>query len=237
MAKKIKRKKTTRHALKEDRFLEGTKNFITFFRENSSRVILAFVIIAVAGIALRVYFANKRSAEDEARVKKLYADALYEQGKFNEAVTAYQEIIRAYGATKTGKISTLFLANSYFFAGDIDNALNYYEQSVKKLRGNKNWVSAAQIGIASVYEQKGQFDEAIEHYSKVIEDYENTPSSIEALFAKARCLEFTNRYEEAMEVYLKVMEDYPESNFAEDADKRIVFLRGAAESKRIRRNP
>jgi tetratricopeptide (TPR) repeat protein len=237
LAKKIKRKKTSRHELKEDRFLETTKNFITFFRENSSRIILVVVIIAIAGIALRVYFANKKSSEEQARLKKLYADALYEQGKFKEAVAAYQDIINVYGATKTGRISTLFLANSYFFAGDVDNALDYYEQSLKKLKGNKNLASAAQVGIASVYEQKGQFQEAIDNYEKAIEEYENTPSRIEALFAKARCLEFTNRYEEAVEVYSKIVGDYPESNFAEDAEKRIIFLRGAAESERIRSTP
>jgi len=235
MAKTVRRKKITKHELKEDRLLETTKDFITFFRANSSRVILTLIILIGIGIVLKVYFSSRKSAEEGARVKKIYADALYENGNFKDAAAAYQEIIRIYSGSKTARISTLFLANSYFFSGDMDNALEYYEKALKILKKNPNWASAAEIGIASVYEQAGSFDEAIKHYTNVISDYKNTPVRIDALLSKARCLEFTNRFPEAIEVYSIIESEYPDAEFADKAKKRIVFLRGAVESHRIER--
>jgi tetratricopeptide (TPR) repeat protein len=233
MAKSIKRRKITRHELKEDRFLETTKNFITFFSANKSRIVLTAIVLVAIAIALRIFFNNKRNVEEIARIKKLYADAQYENGNFNEAIPAYMEIIQMHGGSTTGKISKLFLANCYYYIGDLDNALENYEKSLKVLGKNKYWASAALIGIASVYEQQGIFEDAIEKYSEVINKYVETPAHIEALFSKARCLEFLNRYTEAIDVYQIIKSEYSETQFSDDAEKRIVFLSGAVESERI----
>ncbi|MCK4233105.1 tetratricopeptide repeat protein [candidate division WOR-3 bacterium] len=233
MAKSIKKKRMTRHELKEDKFLEATKNFITFFRANTARIILTIIILLGVSIAVRVYFSNRRNAEETARIKKLYADALFENGNFKDAVGGYQEIIQLHGGTRAGKISTLFLANCYYFVGDMDNALEFYEKALKLLKKNPNWASASEMGIASVYEQKGSFDAAIESYNNVISNYENSPARIDAFHSKARCLEFMNRYPEAIEVYSAIESEYPDTDFANEAKQRIVFLKGAVESERI----
>ncbi|OQX55586.1 MAG: hypothetical protein B5M53_04105 [Candidatus Cloacimonas sp. 4484_209] len=233
MAKTVKKKKITRHELKEDRFLETTKDFITFFRANSSRIILTVIILAVVAIGVRVYLSNKKSSEEKARIKMLYADNIYENGNFKDAVVAYQDIIKVYGGTKSAQRATLFLANSYFFSGDMDNALDYYNKAYKLLKKNPNLASAALMGVGSVYEQKGSFDEAIKYYDEVITDYKDTPARIDALFAKARCLEFSNRFADAIKVYEQIKMDYPDATFTNDATQRITFLRGAVESQRI----
>jgi TolA-binding protein len=233
MAKAIKRKKITRHELKEDRFLESTKNFITFFRKNASRIILAVIVVVIAAVVVRVYLSNKQSSEETARLKKIYADALYESGKFSEAIPGYQEIIQMHAGTNAARVSQIFLANSYFFSGDNENALDAYEKALKLLGKNPIWASAAEMGIGSVHEQNGNFEEAIVHYDNVIVNYPRSPSRIDALFSKARCLEFLNRYDDAAKVYQIVEASYPESDFAEEAKRRIVFLRGATESERL----
>lgn len=233
MPKIIKRKKITRHELKEDRLLEATKNFIAFFQANTSRIILVVVILVGAAITARIFLSNRRNAEEMARVKMLYASSFYENGNFIEAVSSFQEILHLYGGTKTGRIASLFLANSYFYSGDMENALRQYEESLRLLRKNPNWASAAEMGIASVYEQKGSFDEAIGHYNNVIDNYKDTPVRIDALFSKARCLEFVNNFTEAIEVYSTIESGYPDTDFAGEAKRRIVFLRGATESERI----
>jgi len=236
MARTVKKKRITKHELKEDRFLETTKDFILFSRKNASRLILIIIVLLVAVVTVRVYFGNKRKAEENARIRILYANSLYENANFKEAVGAYQEIVNAYGGTKAGRIATLLMANSYFFSGDMDNALENYEKSLKMFKKDKNWGSASLMGIASVYEQKGSFDEAIKYYGDVISNYPDTPSRMDALESNARCLEFTNRYEEAIEVYSQIEHDYPETDFADKAENRITFLRGATESQRIEKS-
>ena len=111
--------------------------------------------------------------------------------------------------------------------------MRQYEASLRLLRKNPNWASAAEMGIASVYEQKGSFEEAIGYYNNVIENYKDTPARIDALFSKARCLEFVNNFTEAMEVYSIIESGYSDTDFASEAKRRIVFLRGATESERI----
>lgn len=233
MAKAIKRKKITRHDLKEDRFLESTKDFISFFRKNASRIILVLIVLVIGAIVARIYVSSKRSAEETAKLKKIYADALYENGKFSEAIPGYQEIIQMHAGTKTAKIAHIFLANSYFFSGDNGNALDYYEKALKMLGKNPIWGSAAEMGIGSVYEQNGNFEEAIAHYDNVVTHYPGSPCCIDAFFSKARCLEFLNRYEDAEKVYGVIEAKYPDTDFAEEAKRRMVFLRGATESERI----
>jgi TolA-binding protein len=233
MAKAIKRKKITRHDLKEDRFLESTKNLITFFRRNSSRIILVVIIVVIGAVVVNIYISSRRSSEETARLKKIYADALYERGNFAEAISGYQEIIQMHGGTKTAKIAHIFLANSYFFSGDNNNAFDNYEKALKLLGKNVIWASAAEMGIGSVHEQNGNFEEAIVRYDNVINNYPGSPARIDALLSKARCLEFLNRYDEAAKAYRTIETNYPDTDFAEEAKRRIVFLRGATESERI----
>ncbi len=235
MAKSIKRKKITRHELKEDRFLESTKNFITFFRRNAARVILVAIVVIIAAVVVRVYFSNRQVSEKTARLKKIYADALYENGKFSEAIPGYQEIIQMHAGTKTAKIAHIFLANSYFFSGDNENALANYEKALKMLGKNPIWASAALMGIGSVYEQSGSLEDAIIQYDKVIIDYPESPARIDALFSKARCLEFLNRYEDATKAYHIIETDYEGTDFAEEAKRRAIFLKGATDSERLPR--
>jgi tetratricopeptide (TPR) repeat protein len=235
MAKAIKRKKMTRHELKEDRFLESTKTFISFSRKNSSRIILVVIVLIIAAVVARLYISSRHSAEEQARLKKIYADALYENGNFSEAIPAYQEIIQLHGGTRTARVAHIFLANSYFFSGDNENALENYEKALKLLGKNVIWATAAEMGIGSVQEQSGYFEEAIAHYDNVISKYRDAPVRVDALLSKARCLEFLNRYNEAIRVYTVIEMDYPDTDFAEEAEKKIAFLRGAVESERIPR--
>ncbi len=236
MARTVRKKRITRHELKEDRFLETTKDLISFSRKNASRLILAIIVLLVAVVTIKVYFGNKKKAEENARIRILYANSLYESANFKEAVIAYQEIVKEYGGTRTGRVATLLMANSYFFSGDMNNALEFYEKSLKMFKKDNNWGSASLMGIASVYEQNGSFDDAIEYYDDVVTNYNDTPSTIDALESKARCLEFTNRYEEAIGVYTQIKNDYPDTDFSNKAEKRITFLRGATESQRIEKS-
>lgn len=124
------------------------------------------------------------------------ANALYEQGKFDEAVVAYKGIIEEYPDVL---IINANIGNSYFKMGDYSQAISYYQKSLEKDPDNNEM----KMYIGNSYSNMGENDKAQEWYNKIeFEDIQD----VNVLYNLGTDFYSASKFSEALKYYKKAVE-------------------------------
>jgi tetratricopeptide (TPR) repeat protein len=200
----------TRHALKQDKFVETTALSIDWLQENRSNVIkigsLALVVIALIVTGAIVY--NNRSEQAEIAFGKamdIYNSPLRQPGQpalpnDNSYATAadraraanplFVQVADHYGWLKAG-------ANAEYFAGLTYLDLNQTASAEKELQKadgshDKNLAALAKMALAGLYRQTGRDGQAVDLYNQVIKDPTVTVPASSAKLELAALYETSN---------------------------------------------
>lgn len=135
--------------------------FICEGRVIRSLINMTLISVAIAGST--AVFAQDQSGGDVAEKMDL-ARRMVQQGKLDEALPVFEEVIRIDGQN----------AEAYYHAGNIylrrklaGKGLGYLERSVQLAPEN----ARLRLVLAQAYENFGQGDKAIAEYRKIIDDY------------------------------------------------------------------
>ena len=214
------RKRITKKHLKEDKLVTFYVKASAWLEKNT-KYIIAGVLIVLLTIAAGMYFSSSsKKAEAGASVEYDKALRAYKAQDYQDAILLFSSIVDNYGGTISGKLSYLYLANSYFKTSDYENALNNYKKFASKYKKNDMLLSFAMGSIGSSYEQMEKYQQAAEQYSKTVTKF---PDSIQAphyLFRAARCYSLIGNNKEAQVVYQRLIEEYPDS---QEKPKAIIF--------------
>lgn len=185
------KKKITKKEIKQDKLVETYFKTKTFFEENQKTILIALGSLVVV-VLLVIYFVN-RSKEREIESTTLLGSVinLYDQGQYQQAIDGnpakkikgLKYIADEYGNTESGEAAKIFLANSYYQLGKIDDALKYYEDYGGD---NKMLKAMAYAGAAACYEAKGDKEKAVEFYLKAAKVVESEVTTPEYLLYAAR---------------------------------------------------
>lgn len=119
-------------------------------------------------------FAGTRAAAEATRVK---GDALYWQGDFKGAVTAYEEYLQRVGAQSPALAQVREnLAQALENDGQFERAAETYE-AIAKLEGPRPILAARWLGAARAWQLAGSHERAVAAYRTVIREYGDTQSA------------------------------------------------------------
>jgi tetratricopeptide (TPR) repeat protein len=104
------------------------------------------------------------------------ADLLYEMGRVNDAISAYQTIINDFNTpeySKTVNKARYGLSWCYLKNGKFKEAIDGFEST---LEATDNVVvrMSSQIQIADTYHETGKYDKALDAYNQILKQYPNT---------------------------------------------------------------
>ncbi|MCX8057193.1 MAG: tetratricopeptide repeat protein [Ignavibacteria bacterium] len=221
------KKKISKKEIKQDRLVETYFKLKTFFEENQKTILISLGGLVVA-VLLVIYFVN-RSKERDIESTTLLGNVigLYEQGQFQQAIDGnpakkikgLKEIADEYDGTESGEAAKIFLANSYFNLGKIDEALKYYEDYDGD---NKLFKATAYAGAAACYEAKGNKEEAAELYLKAAKVNPSEVYTPEYLLYSARLYAELGKKETAKKLLEQIKKEYSNSAQARDYERYIV---------------
>ncbi|MDD5655237.1 MAG: tetratricopeptide repeat protein [Candidatus Omnitrophica bacterium] len=128
-----------------------------------------------------------------------------EEGDLNKAGEYFRKVIENADADFASQ-ATVALADIFVKKGDLDLALNTYQDAIKRY---PNLTALLYPKIADIYKSKGDLDDAIATFRKSLEV---APlRQMGALqFKIAECLDEQGKNDEAVEEYLKITYLYPE---------------------------
>jgi len=211
-----KKKKLSRKEIKEDKLVSFVYKAQSFYEDYKNKIFTYGTVIVVA-VALAYFYVNqKRTDNENAGVELSRTMILYDQGTYLQAIEGQQgsnivglkKIVEEYGGTENGESAKIFLANSYSFLGNYEEALKYYED----YSGSIDYFKAAAIaGRAGFYASKNDYEQAADLYLEAAGVTEvNAQNSEYLLNAGINLLKVGNK-EEAKTLFETIKEKYSTS--------------------------
>ena len=208
-----KKKKLSKKEIKEDKLVSFVYKAQSFYEDYKNKI-FTYGAVIVAAVAIAYFYVNQqRTDNDNAGVELSRTMMLYDQGAYLQAIEGQQgtniiglkKIVEEYGGTENGESAKIFLANSYSFLGNYEEALNYY----KDYSGSIDYFKAAAIaGRAGYYASKNDYKEAADLYKEAAGVTEvNAQNSEYLLNAGINLLKAGNK-QEAKTMFETIREKY-----------------------------
>ncbi len=224
-----KKKKLSKKEIKEDKLVTTFYEAKGFYEENQTKILAALGALAIIIVAIVLYI-NKVESNNEiasielSRVIPGYNSGMYQEaidGKPGTKVLGLRKIADEYGGSEQGELARIYLANSYYFTGQLDNALDEYDA----YSGSDDlMISSALAGKASVYEAKSDYESAAEFYSQAANISNYNPSNPEyLLIAGINYLKVKN-FDKAKVSLEKIKKEYQTSLASREVDRYLAQI-------------
>lgn len=215
--------------MKQDGLVYSYYKAYEYFEHNKSQVIIAVGAIAVIVALIFVYQSNKANnnllaAEQLAKVMPLYDQAQYQlaiDGQPGTELIGLKSIVDEYGSSEQGEIAKIYLANSLYYTGKVEEALDAYEDYSGT---NPLHKAVAITGIASCYSSEGKNLEAAEHFEKAAFVNKYNPLNADYLLKASINFKKAGKEKEAEELLKIIKTDYASSNEAKEAEKYLTSI-------------
>jgi tetratricopeptide (TPR) repeat protein len=164
------------------------------FARTEATVVICYVYLSYE----KNYYAAEKYADtlykqypDNPVAEKFLANCYTGEGKWHESLVLWYDILMKIDSSYPGYNNTYLKRETFYYLGlgnmkmqNLDTALMYYTQALDMSSSlDKNKQSPQQVfsalGIAMVYDMKGNHDEAVKYYDRVL-DMEDIEDSHEA---------------------------------------------------------
>lgn len=214
-----------RQELREDTVVTFYARAWEFFDENRPLVygILGVIVAIVLGIIGWTYLQHQRAEEAQQELARIVT--VYEAGSYQQALDGTGEapgllsIVEEYGGTQPGNLARFYAADALFQLGEYDRAMEQFEAFEK---GENILGASAYAGMASIYEVRGEYEEAGDYYMRAMEQFESGDLAPQYLLDAGRSYEEAGAFDEALRAYQMIQDDYPESNYANNIEFYIA---------------
>lgn len=224
-----KKKKLSKKEIKEDKLLNFYKTTVVFFEKYKNKIfIYAGVLVAVAAVVY-LYVNQKSESNEKAGLELSRIMPLYDQGAYLEAIEGRQgtniiglkKLVEDFGGSENGETAKIYLANSYAFLGNYDEAFKYYED----YSGTIDYFEAAALaGQAGHYAVQEDFEKAANLYLKASKMSKINSQNPDYLLNAGIYYLKAGDKEEAEILFNRIKEDYATSLAYREVDKYLSMI-------------
>ena len=232
----------TRHALKQDKFVNVTTSGLEWIGEHRSNVIAwaSGVVVAVAIVVISFLMYQKRDAAANqllGQAMDIYETPLTQPNQ--PAEPGHEDVCDRGGAGEGGVSAVsanrgpVWLADAgqmaRYFAGVTELDLGQKSQAEADLEkathaGDSNLAALAKIALANLYEQTGRNSQAVALFQDVIAHPTTTVPKAEAQLQLAQVYE-TTQPQEARRLYAEIKDQDKQSDAAQIATQKLQRLK------------
>jgi tetratricopeptide (TPR) repeat protein len=216
-------RRLTKEEIKSDQFVDSTLRVYEFLKANLKSIIIGatIVILVVGGFAF--YQQQQQTARAEAFLKYTEAIEKYQEAEsgwldadetekpFETAATQLQAIFQKYPGTSVADKARYSYAKARYYEGDYDGAITHFQMVVNEHQlENQILALYAQKAIGNCYEQKGEYQKALEAYTPTedklpqiaMRDYAFSDFRL----SQARCYEKLGDFDNALAIYKDIID-------------------------------
>ncbi len=197
---------------------------IGFSKQNAVIIPIITMLLLIGSLVHAQVQPNNDAA---ARIQTLNsiqdANDHYYQKRYNEAIKAYNVLLKS-NLTQTQKDSMrLMLGQSHAKLGDDAEARRIFKEVIDE-NPNGSYATQAVHQLANLYSQRYQFKEAIILCNQILKQHPDTAAAAIAAYLIAFYQYVEGDYEKAMESYKHFLENYPNSIYRTTAVSSLVRL-------------
>jgi tetratricopeptide (TPR) repeat protein len=232
----------TRHALKQDKFVNVTTSGLEWVGENRSRVVVwavgAVVLLAVIVVSIVLYQKRDTAANQLlGQAMDIYETPLAQPNQPAEpgqktyptaaerAKAAYPLFRRTadqYGWLNAGEMARYFAGATELDMGQQSAAEADLEKATHA--GNSNLAALAKIALANLYAQTGRSSQAVTLFQNVIQHPTTTVPKASAQLQLAQLYE-TTQPAEARRLYAEIKDQNKDTDAAQIATQKLAALK------------
>lgn len=151
------------------------------------------------------------------------ADRLQAENKIQEALTAYEGILKKYPDTNLKTEIMLRIAQCYSQLGDDDSAIRIY---LKLVSEDPNSIEASQAVslMFNLFSERYQFDEVMAISKQIAQQFPGTEAAAMAMYRAASYLYSREQYQDAIKEYENFINQFPKSIMASTAFNRLIYI-------------
>jgi predicted negative regulator of RcsB-dependent stress response len=210
---------------KPDEFISLSAKAIEFVKGHKRQFdYLGMAVLGLIVIYLGIYaymkYINKKGQEAYnvayyAMLNNTGSDASKADPRKTEE--SFNEVIKKYGMSKAAKLALPELAYSKFEQKKYDEAIALYEEYLNKISDVDPNKSLTRLSLSTCYEQKGEYDKAIEPLEQIMEGPDDFIKE-QAMLSLARVYRLSGKQDKSDETIKTFKEKFPKSVFLEMAD-------------------
>jgi tetratricopeptide (TPR) repeat protein len=195
--------------------------------ENNQKTLSTIVFAIVGAIALYLAFDKfyVDPINEEAQQELFKSVSYFEADSFNLALNGVNgeygllDIIDDYGSTEAGNLANYYAGVCFLKTGDNESAIDY----LSDFSSDDEVVSSVAYGsMGDAYMNTGEFDNAINYWTKAAFNSKNDFTTPIYLKRAAMALEEDGNLDRALEYYTIIQKEYSNSDEARDIDKFIT---------------
>jgi tetratricopeptide (TPR) repeat protein len=230
----VKGKIITKKKLKEpDEFITLTQRTLLFIAAHAKKVITAGIIVLVIVLGLVFYQMWDRKKEADAGQKLSAAMEMYQRvsspyregspSEYKTALGGFDDVIKQYPGTSSGKFSLLYKGNIHFKLGELDEAIKAYQAFLEKAGKETLYRLFGLEGLGYAYEGKKEYAKAIDAYQQIVAMGETFQSG-DAYLSLGRCYERLGKNQEALENYNAYLKTAKKSEMTNAVLRKVSLL-------------
>lgn len=210
-------RKWVKDELKKNPVADAVMVTAKYATDNKNNIVIGIVIIVIGILFVTVVIKNKMKETKSAL--RIYSFAQNDFNRFNysSAIEKYTSIEKEFSNTSIIPQVKYFKGLSYYKQGNLQKAENILKNCLRKYKKSKI-VSQVRITLGAVFEDKGEYEEALKIYSLIPDDEYLKP---EALSGMARIYEIIDKKSEAVEIYTKLQSHYVNTYWGNYAKERL----------------
>ena len=197
------------------------ENYRQLFETSSLRVAEIFRKTDQFEEAYQELIAAQETAEErfyKAKVQMRIGDNYMEWNKFDEAWTAYNQVIELYGDTPYPPNAQYQKGEAKYFAGDYAAAREDYLQLLEDYPDSDTGLRSAALYSAGWSAEKfAGVDQAIASYTQAVDNFPRSDQAPLCLLRIARLSYEQQKVDEAIEAYKAITESYQDTRHTADA--------------------
>jgi tetratricopeptide (TPR) repeat protein len=204
---------------KPDEFLTFSAKMIIFAKEHSHELQylgIGLLGLALLGFGINTYLNHINKAGQEAYNMAFYAfykntDLENNQDKLENVEELFNRVIDEYDSSKAARLALPQLAYLNFLQGQYEESIAYYRQFLDDMPDDP-YQSLARMALAVCYEEKGEFEKAIETLEYLVSGPDDFFKE-QAMLSMARIYRIMNKEEESNEILEDFIERFESSQF------------------------
>lgn len=222
MAKKKTDKTEEQFAVVEET-LTRTEQWVENNQKTLSTIVFAIVGVIALYLAFDKFYVDP--INEEAQQELFKSVSYFEADSFNLALNGVNgeygllDIIDYYGSTEAGNLANYYAGVCFLKTGDNESAIDY----LSDFSSDDEVVSSVAYGsMGDAYMNIGEFDNAINYWTKAAFNSKNDFTTPIYLKRAAMALEEDGNLDRALEYYTIIQKEYSNSDEARDIDKFIT---------------
>jgi len=215
------RRKIIKKKLKEpDEFISFSEQAFIFVKGHVRPIATGGIIVLLILLSIFLFRKWEEKKEGDAYEKFASAMEIYVMlnspnreasiSEYKNLLGKFDEVIKEFPRTSSGKFSLLHVGNIHLHLGEFDEAIKAYQGFLQRVGKEKLYQYFGMEGLGHAYEEKKDYEKALEAYQKILEIGDRFQMA-EPYLEMGRCYEKLGKKKEALDNYKEFLKVSPKS--------------------------